>query len=166
MRTKWFSGTGLAGLLALGMTTGAVVAAHAEETEYKLTACGHLTTVMLQSSPDLTVQSEQVWYIIAPPATPKVFENNTGQCVGYARMMNGKRTAMGSCRWTDPDGDTFIGESVDIPDKPGVWTFLSGTGKWKGIRGNGTYQLLGISKPRADGTAELCVLLIGKYALQ
>jgi len=108
MRTKWFSGTGLAGLLALGMTTGAVVAAHAEETEYKLTACGHLTTVMLQSSPDLTVQSEQVWYIIAPPATPKVFENNTGQCVGYARMMNGKRTAMGSCRWTDPDGDTFI----------------------------------------------------------
>jgi hypothetical protein len=42
MRTKWFSGTGLAGLLALGMTTGAVVAAHAEETEYKLTACGHL----------------------------------------------------------------------------------------------------------------------------
>jgi hypothetical protein len=163
MRTKWFFGAGLVGLLALGMT---IVATHAEEIEYKLTACGHLMTVVLQSTPDLTVQSEQVWYIIAPPAIPKVYENNAGQCVGYARMMNGKRTAMGSCRWTDPDGDTFIGESVDTPDKPGVWTFLSGTGKWKGIRGNGTYQLLVISKPRADGTAELCVLLTGKYGLQ
>jgi hypothetical protein len=46
--------------------------------------------------------------------SPKVFENNTGQCVGYARMMNGKRMAMGSCRWTDPDGDTFIGEFVQM----------------------------------------------------
>ena len=79
---KWFSEIRLAALVALGMTTGAVVAPHAEETEYKLTACGHLATVTLQSSPDLTVQSEQAWYIIAPPATPKVFENNTAQCVG------------------------------------------------------------------------------------
>jgi len=155
----------LASVATLAIAMGAAAASHAEEADYKLTACGHLTTVMLQSGPDLSVWSQQVWYAIAPPAVPRVFENNAGHCVDYFRAMNGKLTHMGSCRWTDPDGDTFIGEAVDVPDKPGVWTFLSGIGKWKGISGTGTYSVLNISKPVADGSQDLCVLLTGKYAL-
>ena len=109
--------------------------------------------------------SNEFWYIVVPPATPKVFENNTAHCVAYNRIMQGKVTDMGSCRWTDPEGDTFIGEYVDAPDKPGAWTFLSGTGKWKGISGGGTYQPVAMGKPAADGSMGFCTLITGKYTL-
>jgi hypothetical protein len=143
----------------------AVATVPAAESEYRLNACGRSTSITLESSPNLTVFSNEFWYVIAPPAIPKVFENNTAHCVSYNRITNGKATGMGSCRWTDPDGDTFIGEFVDVPDKPGVWTFLSGTGKWKGISGNGTYQVSAYGKPAADGSVGFCVLLTGNYAL-
>ena len=155
----------LALVATLAMGGGAVAASHAAEADYKLTACGQQTAVMLQSGPDLTVFSAQARYAIAPPAVPKVFDNIAGHCVGYFRITDGKFTHMGSCRWTDPDGDTFIGESVMVPDKPGVWTFLSGTGKWKGISATGTWSLLNMSKPDADGSQVLCQLMTGKYAV-
>ncbi len=139
--------------------------AQAAETEYRLTACAHATSITLETGADLTVFSNEFWYIVVPPATPKVFENNTAHCVAYNRIMQGKVTDMGSCRWTDPAGDTFIGEYVDAPDKPGAWTFLSGTGKWKGVSGGGTYQPVAMGKPAADGSIEFCSLITGKYTL-
>jgi hypothetical protein len=153
------------------LSVGAIVmvattaTAQAAETEYRLTVCGHAKGITLETGPDLTVFSNEVWSIVVPPATPKVFENSTGHCVAYNRIMQGKVTDMGSCRWTDPAGDTFIGEYVDAPDKPGTWTFLSGTGKWKGISGSGTYQPVAMGKPAADGSIEFCTLLTGKYTL-
>ena len=75
-----------------------------------------------------------------PESTFKPLQNATVHCVVYGRVMQGKQTGMGSCHWTDAAGDTFIGESVDAPDKPGVWTFLSGTGKYNGVTGGGSYS--------------------------
>jgi hypothetical protein len=151
-----------AGAIVLVGTNATVQAA---ETEYRLTGCAHATSITLESAPNLTVFSNEIWSIVVPPASPQAFENITAHCVGYNRIMQGKVTDMGSCRWTDPAGDTFIGEYVDAPDKPGAWTFLSGTGKWKGISGGGTYQTLAMSKPAADGSIEFCSLLTGKYTL-
>jgi len=57
---------------------------------------------------------------------------------GNVIIMQGKATSHGECLRTDADGDTFIGTFVDEPGKPGAWTFLGGTGKWKGVTGGGT----------------------------
>jgi hypothetical protein len=46
-----------------------------------------------------------------------------------------------------------------------LWTFLGGTGKWKGVTGSGTYQHVSSSKPRPDGTGEGCTTHSGKYTL-
>ena len=71
----------------------------------------------------------------------------------------------GECLWTDADGDTFLGSTFDEPGKPGVWTFLAGPGKWKGVTGGGTYQYVSSSKPRPDGTGEGCITHSGKFTL-
>ena len=49
--------------------------------------------------------------------------------------------------WTDPDGDKIIvsWEGTTGPGGGGPHTILSGTGKWQGIRGTGTYSLHPVS---------------------
>jgi hypothetical protein len=38
--------------------------AQAAETEYRLTACAHSTSITLETGPDLTVFSNEIWYIV------------------------------------------------------------------------------------------------------
>lgn len=85
--------------------------------------------------------------------------------MGYSRITQGKLSATGSCLWTDPTGDTFIGEFLGVPDKPGIWTFLSGTGKWQGIKGGGQFQPVSRGKDFTDGTVAYCNSHSGKYTL-
>jgi hypothetical protein len=91
--------------------------------------------------------------------------NATNHCTGNVIIVQGKTTGHGECLWTDSDGDTFLGTFVDEPGRPGVWTFLNGTGKWKGVTGSGTYQYVSSGKPHADGSNEACVTHNGKYTL-
>jgi hypothetical protein len=57
------------------------------------------------------------------------------------------------------------GSTFDQLGKPGIWTFLAGAGKWKGVTGGGTYQYVSSSKPRPDGTGEGCITHSGKLTL-
>jgi hypothetical protein len=66
---------------------------------------------------------------------------------------------------TDPTGDIFIGEFQAVPDKPGIWTFLSGTGKWQGIKGGGEFHPVSRGKDFPDGTIAFCNGHSGKYTL-
>lgn len=133
--------------------------------EYGGTFCGHVKRNVLESNADLTVVATETWAIQTPTSTFKPWENATVHCVGYQRILQGKFSGKGSCRWVDSTGDMFIGESEDQPGKPGVWTFLGGTGKWTGIQGSGTYQRIIGSKPAADGSVEICISHSGKYTL-
>jgi hypothetical protein len=141
-------------------------AAQATEADYTgLTACGLNKLTTLIAGPDLTVYSWEFKGIVPPESTFKPLQNATVHCVGYGRVMQGKQTGMGSCHWTDAAGDTFIGESVDAPDKPGVWTFLSGTGKYNGVTGGGSYSTTAAGKMASDGTMEMCFSPTGKWNL-
>jgi hypothetical protein len=52
-----------------------------------------------------------------------------------------------------------------VPDKPGIWTFLSGTGKWQGIKGVSELHPVSRSKDFPGGTFAFCNGHSGKYTL-
>lgn len=155
------AGVGLATLASVGFAPGS----QAAEAEYSGTFCMTSKPTVLESNPDVTTLVFDAWGIQTPNSTFKPWENATMHCVGYMRIMAGKTTARGSCRWVDAAGDTFTGEYEDAPDMPGKWTFLTGTGKWKGIQGSGTYKVVSYGKPAAPGTSQLCREHSGKYIL-
>jgi hypothetical protein len=152
--------------LAALFAAAAAPPAQAGETEYGGTFCSHSKSAMLQAGPDVTALNFETWGIQTPDSPFKPWANATNRCAGNMVVTQGKAAARGECLWTDADGDTFIGSFVDEPGKPvGVWTFLGGTGKWKGVSGSGTYQYVSSSPPRADGTGEGCTTHSGRYTL-
>ncbi len=151
----------LAALVASVLATSAL----AGETDYGGTFCGHWKSMMVQASPEVSAFNTEFWGVQTPDSGFKLWANATNHCMENDIIIQGKMSAHGECLWTDADGDTFIGTYVDEPGKPGVWTFLGGTGKWKGVTGGGTYQHVSSSKPRPDGTGEGCTTHSGKYTL-
>ena len=153
--------TSFAALTLGGIAPGA----NATEAEYRGQWCGHFKSTVLESNSEVTTLVTEGWGIETPPYTNPLFTNATLHCAGYTRVLGGKRFQMGSCRWMDGSGDSFVGEYEDQPDMPGKWTFLGGTGKWKGIQGTGTYKTVAYGKPAAPETAQICRVHSGKYTL-
>ena len=153
-------------LLSLGAAALLAVSATAigAETEYSGTVCGFSKMTMLQASPEVTVFTDESWGMQTPDSTFKPWANGTVHCAQYHKVLQGKETTLGSCQWTDNTGDTFIGESTQAADTPGVWTFLGGTGKWKGVSGGGTFKVVSLGKPGPDGI-NFCFTHTGKYTL-
>lgn len=146
--------------VALGAGT-----AFATDVQYSGTWCGHSAAKVLVASPELTVVSTETWGIETPGASkPEVLENSAVHCVGYVRILNGKSRSTSACHYTNAAGDTTTGEAVSEPDRPGTWTFLGGTGKWKGIRGGGTYKAVSSGK-LAQGASVHCFSHSGTYTL-
>ena len=154
-------------LAAVTLLSATAFAAQAAETaDYSgLTACGHSKNTTLIAGPNLTIYLWEFGGIVPPESTFKPLQNATVHCTGYSRIMQGKLTGIAGCHWTDAAGDTFDGESVDAPDKPGAWTFLAGTGKYQGISGGGSYSTTAMGKMNADGSLELCFSPTGKWTL-
>jgi hypothetical protein len=150
---------------AIGSAAAPAIAV-ATEMEYGGTFCSHSISTMVQAGPDAIALNIEAWGVQTPDSTFKPWANATNHCLVNVTIVQGKTSAHGECLWTDADGDTFLGEHTDVPGKPGgVWTFLAGTGKWKGVTGSGTYQYVSSSKPRPDGTGEGCITHSGKLSL-
>jgi hypothetical protein len=151
-----------AAAVALAMGAGTAFAA---DVEYGGTWCGHSAAKALIAGPELTILSTETWAIETPGTSkPEVLENAAVHCVGYIRILQGKSTSTSACHFTNAAGDTLTGEAVSEPDKPGRWTFLGGTGKWKGIQGGGTYKIVSRGKPE-KGASALCLTHSGTYSV-
>lgn len=148
--------------VALALAAGTAVAA---EVQYGGMWCGHSKGKVLVAGPELVVVSTETWAIETPGASrPAALENAAVHCVGYLRIAKGKTWSTSACHFTNAAGDTFTGEAVSKPGEPGRWTFLHGTGKWKGIEGGGTYQVVSRGKP-AGGESALCLKHSGTYTV-
>ncbi len=134
------------------------------ETAYDFVVCGNSKITMLEARPDLTAFGVELWAIVAT-STTKEMENATQHCLGTIRVIEGKQTGKGMCKWTDPAGNTFVGEWETSPNGEGSWVFLSGTGRFKGIHGAGHYQYVSKARPIAEGTAQSCRRDWGTYSL-
>jgi hypothetical protein len=142
------------------------VSAWAAEAEYGGIYCAHQKrTTVIQQSPELTIFTAESWGIQTAESTFAPWKFSAVHCTNLVRIVNKARSSSGSCLWTDVDGDTMTGSSDQVPGQPGQWTFLGGTGKWQGIKGGGTYKLVGAAKPFPDETVAYCVQISGKYTL-
>ena len=98
------------------------------------------------------------------------FHAMNSQCVGVTKREKGKKGSManGYCNYRDSDGDSAALQWAHPHGGPRAWSFIHGTGKWKGITGGGAYNTrqTGVrTKAQTQGTFQSCVHVTGTYAL-
>ena len=147
---------------AIGLAAGGT---WARDVDYDFVVCNHGRGVMLEASADIVGMGTESWGIVAT-STTKDWENATTHCVGYLRIMAGKRVGKGLCKWFFMSGDTAIGE-WEIPESgQNSFRWLSGTGGLKGITtATSNFTTVGQGKPADQGTGQDCRRDWGRFAL-
>lgn len=135
---------------------------HAEP--YDLTNCFSGETTMLVASQELVVFSYDLKGICRSNNDDKLFDNSSFQCVGISRVVAGKPTGQGICKFLDKDGDFLVGES-NTTGAEGMWKVIYGTGKFKGMAASGKNMYITNSKPIIEGTFQNCNRATGNYEL-
>lgn len=82
------------------------------------------------------------------------------RCVWYSQTVSGRDADRGVCIKTDKDGDTIAYSGSGTS-----YSFLGGTGKFKGLTGHGTYAVT-FFKPDGDNGAKLIVRHEGDWQIQ
>jgi hypothetical protein len=102
--------------------------------------------------------------------TNGVLDHMTWHCSGLADFTNGIAQTQGFCAGRDPVGDqvVFNWESEKYaPEQKvvrGTFTWTGGTGKYAGIRGNGTYvDYSGEFRPLTEGAIASYLTFEGSY---
>ena len=136
--------------------------AHAEP--YDMTNCFSGESTMLVASKELVVFGYDLKGIVQDNLDTKAFANMSFQCVGITKIVAGKTTGQGICKFMDKDGDFIVGETTST-GLEGTWKAFYGTGKWKGITGSGKHVYFTNSKPIVNGTFQSCNRATGTYEL-
>ena len=134
------------------------------EQQYDITDCGSMTFTLNSESDDLTIITFDFKGISRSNSENKIFDNCTVFYVGVARTMPGMSTAYGYSKYMDSDGDFVVMESI----REGAEThckFLQGTGKWKGIKGEGKLRRIAVGRPISPGTSQYCTRHVGTFEL-
>jgi hypothetical protein len=154
--------------MRLGTTMGIALfvlaqGAFAAESAYDFVVCTHGKRTMLESNSDYTVFGTEGWGAVAS-STTKDWENASTHCTGYMRVVAGKPYGKGVCKWTEAGGDSAIGE-YEFSHTGANWTWLSGTGRLKGISGGGTFKEVFTARPVDPATSQGCRRDWGKFIL-
>lgn len=144
---------------------GFAAAAWAADMQYGGEWCGHSKSNRLIHSPGLSVWTGEQWGIETAESKTDPWRLFNVHCVSFSEVVKGKYHNESSCTFTDPDGDTITGGATSGPGQPNVWTFLAGTGKWKGIQGHGTFKVMPTHKHFPDGSGAFCLEHHGTYTL-
>ena len=143
----------------------AAAPAAAREIPYDFVVCNHAVHTPLEAGPDVVAFGVEQWGIVASSTTPE-FENATTHCVGFMRIVGGKPSGKGMCKWFAASGDTSLGEWEISAGGDNRWTWISGTGAFKGVSGTQSrFKALGMGKPAAPGTSQSCRRDWGSYTL-
>ena len=143
-------GIGIWGLAVIFVLVIIIPIAHAEL--FDVTDCASAAVTFVQDSPDLRIFSYEGRSILRSNHENKIFDNCTGHWVGIRWTMGDKHTAHGYFIYSDPDGDTFVMEGDSSKETGGIMKLLQGTGKWKGITGNGKVSSITSAKPVTQGS--------------
>ena len=100
------------------------------------------------------------------PTAGGFFDAMSGECGGHYTVSTTGVDATGQCQYMDADGDKAL---VAIPvnhNGVGTWSFVTGTGKYKGITGGGDFKPLRNFPPAiTQGKAVVCNAISGSYKL-
>ena len=134
------------------------------QTPFDVTFCAFVTFTNLTESPELTVFGLEAKGIAFSNHENKVFDNMSIQWVAIGQRMPGKSNVSGYCKFMDPDGHFIIMEDQSA-GREATYTFLHGTGKWKGIKGGGKAEIIATGKPIVPGTRQSCRRFTGTFEL-
>ena len=158
MSYKWIMSVAI----ILGLTMFGLVARAQEP--YDITECYTFTFTILSESESLRVLGYDAKGIVRSVHEGKVFDNCPLHSVGIRRAMSGKAAAHGYFKYMDPDGDIFIMEGI-ATEEAATMKFIYGTGRWKGIKGEGKLRPITGGKPIIPGTAQICYRHTGTFEL-
>lgn len=92
------------------------------------------------------------------------FDMMSFQGVGLSSVIKGENTSNYFMEYIDSDGDkVFLKGDRNGPN--GTAQFLSGTGKYEGISGGGTNEMVGTFPAARPGTFQGCSHAVGTYKL-
>ena len=149
------------GILGLFLFTPIVQA----QTPFDVTECGAGTSTVVYQSKETSISGMDLKGLIFSHHENKVFNNCTFHIVGLAKIEDGKRRSDSYWKIMDPDGDIIIAEVVVLgPEK--TMTFLHGTGKWKGIKGEAKGKTSAVGRMIEPGTIQSCSRYVGTFELQ
>jgi hypothetical protein len=148
----------------LALIALASAVAVAAESAYDFVACTHGKRTAIEENGDFAAYAIEGWGVVASTTT-KDWENASTHCVGYLRVTGGKPLGRGVCKWVQATGDMAVGEFEYSAVAEPRFTWLSGTGKLKGISGGGTFKEVFNAKTVDPGTGQGCRRDWGKYIL-
>jgi hypothetical protein len=151
-------------IAAFVLTINLMIPVAQAQQQYDITDCGSMTFTINSESEELTIMTFDFKGIARSNSENKTFDNFTVFYVGVARSTPGSTGAYGYSKYMDPDGDFVVMESI----REGAEThcrFLQGTGKWKGIKGEGKLRRIAAGKPISPGTNQYCTRHIGTFEL-
>ena len=100
------------------------------------------------------------------PTAGGAFDAMSGECGGHYNVGATGVESTGQCQFVDADGDKML---VVIPvnhNGVGTWSFVAGTGKYKGMTGGGDFKPLRAFPPAPEqGKAVTCNIITGNYKL-
>lgn len=94
-----------------------------------------------------------------------LFDGTVTRCNGTFLVVGGKtEMETGTCEIIDKDGDRNFSK-FSRPGGRGTYQFLAGTGKYKGITGEGWFDLAAEFPPPEPGKMFICFKVGGNYKL-
>jgi len=132
---------------------------------FDITFCGSTTvTQTVLESKELTITTFEGKGAVRSNPENKAFDNCSYHLLGVSLLMADKVTNFGYSKYMDSDGDFVVMESIREGDETHC-KFLQGTGKWKGIKGEGKVRRIAVGKPISPGTSQYCTRHIGTFEL-
>lgn len=121
--------------------------------------CRSGATTNVAKTEDTVIYTVDHRGVILSEEPTKFLDNFTQRCVGSISVINGKQSGQGFCRNVDPATGDLVLVAWTAVGKPGsgTYTYIGGTGKWKGISGSGEYQLVAPTRPADEGTYQNCI---------
>jgi len=151
------------GIVIIFVLVGFISVAQAQ-TPFDITYCSSVTFTSVYTSKELTVSGSTGTSIIFSNHENKIFDNLTMHFVGVSKTVGDERTALNYIKLMDPDGDIIVGE-ISVKEPVKTLKLLHGTGKWKGIKGEGQGPGITKGKPILTGTSQGCSRIKGTFEL-
>lgn len=152
-----------AAAIALLLIAGATGAQDANEGRIDWTMCWGGPTHLLNPAPDDRFGTYAVTGGVVAAAGPAA--TLSLECVGIFESRGRGGQSRGYCVFQDPAGHKIYG--IDVRGAQGyTWEFLGGTGRYEGISGGGTTEVIGPMAPVRPGTLQGCRRLQGSYKLK
>jgi hypothetical protein len=154
----------VAAAAAAGMVALPGVAA-AGAAPFDMTSCVVWKIAQITAGEELTINGVEGIGIAQSRHDNQAFDNTTVHCVALVKVVPGSAVIEGYCKHLDLDGDIAVGRYVRDGTGKGTWEFLHGTGKWQGITGGGTYEVVAKGRSVTEDTFQSCGRTTGTYTL-